>query len=200
MALLYQVPLPGSLLLALWFVVRIVLPAVVGSGALGAAAIVLKDSDAEPGSSPSPWEALRPLAREVLAAGLFAGMISLAFIVFLRGLGLLLLPLAYGPPILIQVIAVERAPLQLAWPRTRTLLRHNWGRVLITLLVVVLLVSLLAAVAIALVFGATRGLGEAAQTVVLSSVQAVLVAITLPYLAAVQFVIYSHRASRVDPP
>lgn len=198
MALLYQLPLPGTLLLALWFVVRIVFPAVIGSGALAAAAIVLKDADEEPGSSRSPGRALRPLVREVLAAGLFAGMISLAFIVFLRGIGLLLLPLAYGPPILIQVIAVEGAPLRLAWPRTRTLLRRKWGRVLVTLVGIVLLVSLLAAVALAAAFEATRTLGGGGQTLVLSALQAALVGITLPYVAAVQFVIYAHLAERAE--
>ena len=85
---------------------------------------------------------IRPHVSQLLAAGLYASIVSLLGIVFPFVFPSLLLTLM-GPPIVVQVIAHERKTLQEAVPRARSLWRRQLLRVFLYLFSIGLGVTLL---------------------------------------------------------
>jgi hypothetical protein len=167
---------------------QVVLPVVVGSLAAAVTAVIMRDAMlGDRTGIRGALATLRPLAGELLASALVAAMVSLLFTVgplallapVLRGT---LFALLYGPPILIHVVALERTPLRHAWPRARSLLKGNWARSILYLLVVTFVIFVTA--------------GLAAQPAGLLSLAALLVAyatvlgVLVPFLMAVAFVCY----------
>lgn len=193
----FFLPLPDGLSLPLSLVVRVILPALIATIGLAVASRVYEAwAQGRAIAIGTAAAELRPLIREVLAAGLMAGMVALALVVFLGGAGLILLPLFYGPPIVIQVIALESSPLQHAWPRSRSLLKGNWGRAVLVLLLVVLATAMLSAAALSAAVGITDGIPEAPRLLLLTVLQALIVGLALPFLAAVQVEVYSGLLAR----
>lgn len=188
----FFLPLPDTLTLPLSLLLRVIVPALLASAAIAVASVVFAQSD--DGRTSSLREALRslgPLTREVAAAGLLAGMIALAFVVFLGGFGLMLLPLFYGPPIIVQVISIETLPLQLAFPRTKEVMRGNWLKVIAALALIVLLIATVGAAGLSAGFALVDGSSDGFRAVFFTIIQAIVVGLTLPYLAAAQFVAFT---------
>ena len=189
--------------LPLYLLLAIVLPTVLASIGFGLAAIVLwnrgrtgLDADFHPTTARGALAGLGSIRKELLACALLAGMINLAMAVFLGLLGLLLLGLFFGPPILVQVVALERKPLQEAWPRARALLKGRTPRVLLYLLAIALGIGLLSAVTLNVLAQLTESMPDAASYAVLSVLQILAVGLTIPLLACASFVCY--RALRAE--
>jgi hypothetical protein len=105
-----------------------------GSFVEGLAAIVMTDHLA--GKDTHPVGALagvRVQAKEMLASGLLAAMVALVAITVLFFLPYLFVGFFFGPPIVVQAIALEGSPLRAALPRARGLWKQNLLRVLGTI-------------------------------------------------------------------
>ena len=183
--------------LPLYLLLAVVLPAVLASVGFGLTAIVLwnrlrtgLDADFHPKTVREAFSSLGPIRKELLACALLAGMIDLALAVFLGVLGLLLLSLFFGPPILVQVVVLEKLSLQEAWPRTRSLLKGRTARVLLYLLSIALGIGLLSAVTLNLLAQLTETMADGASYAVLSALQILAVGLTVPFLACASFVCY----------
>jgi hypothetical protein len=117
------------------FVVGFFIPvtAIVISGSFveGLAAIVMTDhlagKDAHTGRA---LAGIRVQTKEVLASGLLAAMVALVAITLLFFLPYLFVGFFFGPPIVVQAIALEGSPLRAAVPRARELWKQNFLRVL----------------------------------------------------------------------
>lgn len=191
--------------LPLYLLLAVVLPAVLASIGFGLTAIVLwnrsrtgLDADFHPTTVRAAFASLGPIRKELLACALLAGMIDLALAVFLGLLGLLLLGLFFGPPILVQVVALEKLSLQEAWPRARSLLKGRTARVLLYLLTIALGIGLLSAVTLNLLAQLTENMADAASYVVLSVLQILAVGLTVPLLACASFVCYRSLRAEDD--
>jgi hypothetical protein len=77
---------------------------------------------------------VRERSRDILTIGLLAAVLALIFVLVLGYLGELLMPVAFGPPILAQILVVERRGLQDTRQRARDLGSREWGRVIMYLL------------------------------------------------------------------
>jgi hypothetical protein len=183
-------------LLPLYLLVQVILPAVIASYAFGIAAHILarhlQHADLGPREA---INRLGPSAKDMIAAALFAGMISLVLVLFLSGVGLLLFSVFFGPPVIIQLISVEELNLSNAWQRARVLLSGNWGRALLVITTVAIAINLLGAVLLGTISELLTGAPDLVRYLVLSGVQIVIVAVTLPYLATTGFVIYNELNS-----
>jgi hypothetical protein len=167
---------------------RVVVPIVVGSYATALAAVMMRDAMLTSPSGISAAAAkLRPVGRELLASALVAAMLGLFFVVppfnlVAPLLGMTFFGLVYGPPVLVHVIALERRPLKLAWPRARSLLKGNWARLILYLTAVTFLITLVASL---LVQPAVR-----VPLVVLEFAYMLILGLLMPLLVAVSFVGY----------
>lgn len=194
----------ASIALPLYLLIGVVLPSVLASIGFGLTAVVLwnrsrtgLDAEFHPTTVRGALSSLGSQRKELLASALLSGMIGLALAVFLGFLGLLLQALFFGPPVLVQVIALERLTLQQAWPRARVLIKGATPRVVLYLLTIVLGIGLLSALTLSLLAELLGGIEETARFAVLSALQIFAVGLTLPLLACASFVIYRHlRASR----
>jgi len=188
--------------IGIYLLVQVVAPAAMASAVFAVAAVVLQEHRS--GRAVSLRDAsrtLRPRTKEIFAAGLLAGMISLALVVFLRQWGLLLLPLAFGPPIVIQVVALEKASLQEALPRAASLTKGSTGRVISYLFAVSLAIALLDLALLLTIASIVDGtvpttVAVTAAPYIYGVVQVLVVAITLPYLAAASYTCYDELESR----
>lgn len=183
--------------LPLYLLLAVVLPAVLASIGFGITAIVLWNrartglaAEMHPVTVRAAFAGLGTARKELLACALLAGMIDLALAVFLGVLGLLVWALFFGPPILVQVVAVERLSLQEAWPRAGALLKGYTPRVFLYLLAIALGVGLLSAVTLNVLSQLTEGLPNAASYAILSAFQILAVGLTVPLLACASFVCY----------
>lgn len=191
--------------LPLYLLLAVVLPAVLASIGFGLTASLLWNrqrtglaAEMHPVTLRGVIDELGRHRNELLASALLSGMIALAVALFLGGLGLLLLGLFFGPPILVQVITVERKSMQEAWGRTRQLLRRKLARVLLYLLTVSLGIGLLSAVTLNAVFRMTEGMLEAARYVLLGGSQVLIVGLTTPLLACASFACYDVLRSEAE--
>jgi hypothetical protein len=191
--------------LPLYLLLAVVLPAVLASIGFGITALLLWDRDkpridaeAHPLTIRGAFNSLGRFKKELLASALLAGMIDLALAAFLGLLGLLLVGLFYGPPILVQVVTIERMSLQEAWPRAKELLRGRTPRVFLYLLAVALGTSLLSAVTLNILAAVTEGLPDVANYLVLSVLQILAVGLTVPLLACASYVCYRELRAEKD--
>ncbi len=190
-------------IVAVYLLLQVVFPAVLASAAFAVAAVVLDEHRRERRAGlREAFARLGPRAKEVVAAGLLSGMISLALVVFLRQWGLLLLPLAFGPPILIQVVALEKASLQEASSRAGSITKGSTGRVISYLVSISLALALLNLVFLVTVVGLVqRTIPTAAETAARFAygiLQVSIVAVTIPYLAAASYLCYVQLAAQRD--
>ena len=189
--------------LPLYLLSGVVLPSVLASIGFGLTAIVLwnprtgLDAEFHPTTVRGAYASLGSQRKELLASALLAGMIGLALAVFLGVIGLLLQALFYGPPVLVQVVTLERMMLQQAWPRTGALIKGATPRVVLYLVTIVLGIGLLSQLILGVLAQLLAGIEETARFAALSALQILAVGLTLPLLACTSFVIYRHlRASR----
>ena len=190
--------------LPLYLLIGIVLPSALASIGFGVTSIVLwnrsrtgLDAEFHPTTVRGALSSLGSQRKELVASALLSGMIGLALAVFLGFIGLLLQALFYGPPVLVQVVTLERMTVQQAWPRAGTLIKGATPRVLLYLLTIVLGVGLLSQLTLIVLAQLFAGIQETARFAALSALQILAVGLTLPLLACTSFVIYQHlRASR----
>lgn len=197
---IFLVDLGESLILPLYLIIQVVLPAFLASVAFGIAAVIFDRSE----RSGSPTErprtqalaVVKERAKDVATTALFAGMICLALATFLGPLGLLLLGTLFGPPIVMQVICVERMTLQEGWARTREISKGHALRVMAYLLTIALGVGVFGALVVSLVSRSITA--SPARGIAFALVQIVVLSVTLPFLAAAQYACYrdlSYRSS-----
>jgi hypothetical protein len=91
-----------------------------------------------PVSVGSMWRGVGPVLKEVIAANLLAVVVALTLIVLLAFFPILFLPLFFGPPLVVQTVALERRRLQQALPRVRALARGQLARTLMSLFCIAL--------------------------------------------------------------
>jgi hypothetical protein len=193
----------GRLELFAAFLTQIVLPSILGSvgiavasvlhdGAQRNATVTLKDA----------IDALRPMRRDILVASVFSSLLALWAVILIGQSGLILLPLFFGPPILVQVISLEKLSLKEARTRARNLLKGRTTRVLLYLLVIALGIAFIAVAILAPLLAALEGSSGALPVSIFSISQVVVAALTLPFMAASEFVCYATlvRIEKQEPP
>jgi len=182
---------PGRLELFLAFSAQIILPVVLGTIAMALASVMFAETGEGALGPRAAWRRITPLTRQMVFSGLFASMIAIWAVLLLREFGFILMPLFFGPPILIQVIALEKLDLRPARTRAFQLLRGQIGRVLVYLVVIALAIGLLGTAllsTVVVVFDPV--LDGAVLAAVFSVFQVLVAALMLPYLAAAEFVCY----------
>lgn len=191
---------PGRLELFVAFAAQIVLPVILGSFAMALASVLYADRSEAMGIR-TAWERIRPRSRDIFFSGLFASMLALWAVILLRQFGFVLMPLFFGPPIAIQVIALEGLDFRPARSRSRQLLTGQTGRVVVYLVVIALAVGLLGTAALsASVAILDPALEGAALAGVFSIVQVLVAAVMLPFMGAAMYVIYGTLvATQPDP-
>ena len=197
---IFLVDLGESLILPLYLIIQVVLPAFLASVAFGIAAVIFDRAERIAAPTERPLSqalgVVRERAKDVVTTALFAGMICLALATFLGPLGLLLLGTFFGPPIVMQIICVEKLNLQDAWARTREISKGHVLRVMAYLLTIALGVGILGALVVSLVSSSVTS--SPTRGIAFALVQIVVLSATLPFLAAAQYAVYrdlSYRAS-----
>lgn len=144
--------------------------------------------------------ALRPRARDLLAVAFYAATGGLFLVLLTAGLGFLLLPLLFGPPLVVHVIALEDKRVSEAWSATKELARGHTVRILVYLLTIALGVTLLGSLIINVYTTFSEGLASVPRTIIFLVMQAVVTGVTFPYLAAASFSCYWDLRVRKDQP
>jgi hypothetical protein len=134
--------------------------------------------------------------RQNLVVAVTAGMASSLLAIFIGQLFPPLLALVYGPPMLMQVIAVEGASsLRQAWGRTQQLMTGHWLRVISHLLTVVLGAFLIFNLAATLVISLAGDVSNDAEAAILTALIAAVAIFTYPFIATVQYVAFADVAA-----
>ena len=183
---------PDSTQLSLFLFLQILMPVSFGSVAIAVGTVIVANDmvgrdDVGPGSV---WRSFGAVRRETFMAAFLAAVIALLAALLLGFYGLFLLPLFYGPPLVAQVIAVERVSLRAALGRARSLARGNSLRVFVYLLNVSLGIGVVAFMVVGTLIELTRNAPELATSLVLAVVQGIVLGILIAFLAAVQTVMY----------
>ena len=105
-------------------------------------------------------------------------------------LGLLVVHLFVGPPILIQVVTLEQRALGDAWAGTRDLLAGHWGRIVMYLLNVAIVAGIVPLVLLSSLELATRRADDMLRLGTFTFLQSLLLGLLVAYLALVQVVCY----------
>ncbi|MBA3430563.1 MAG: hypothetical protein H0U16_03660 [Actinobacteria bacterium] len=178
-----------------------VLVAIGGSLCVAATSVIAADGVTGRGVTPGDAvRELRPKWRDLASAGLVTSMLSVLAIFLPFGVfgSIVVMPMLFGPPVLIHVIGLEGRNFGEAWNHAKTLLSGQMGRLLIYLLNVALGLGLLQLVLLSVTFPVasllTGGLGLIAQ----SLVQALIAAVTLPLLGTMSFVCYLDVRARKE--
>lgn len=147
----------------------------------------------------SMWRGLKGSVKDVVAANLFAVVVGLTLVVLLAAFPFLFLPLFFGPPVVIQVVTLERKRLQEALPRFRELARGHWGRTVLYLLCIALGIRLLQGVALDGLWAATRSLTEVMRAIIFVAGRILVEAVTAAFFGVVATCVYFDlRARRED--
>lgn len=142
-----------------------------------------------------PLEGWKRLRQNMLPA-LAAGMASSFLAIFTGQLFPPLLALVYGPPMLMQVIAVEGSrSLTDAWRKTKAFMVGHWMRVISYLMTAVLGAFVIFNLAASLVISITGDVSEDAEQAMLTALIAGIAAFTYPFIATVQYVAYADIAA-----
>lgn len=197
---IFYLGIPDALRLPLYLLVQIVGPAILASVAMAVGSNVIwsRAYDGPAKTLGSAWRKVAPGLKEVLAASLLSGILSLTLALFLRNLAPLVLYVVFGPPVLIQVVALEQRDLQGAWGRTRSLLAGRAGRTLLYLLTVAIGVALLSAVIVSLAYSLVADTGDVTRAVALNIVNVLVLGLLFPYLNCAGFSIYDSLRAEVD--
>ena len=176
--------------LPIGFVVQVLMRIIVGSFGMAAASVILAKAPGE-GTVRGSIEAIKPVGRDVAFAGLFAGMLGVWVTLLLAQFGFILLTLFFGPPILIQIVALERTGMREARSRARRILSGQTLRIVAYLLVITLALGLLSGATLTAVFAiAESTLADTFVGILLSVSEVILAALLLPFLAAAGYVCY----------
>lgn len=187
-----------DLKVGLAFFVPVVAYVALWSVALGAAGPLLADRVVgRDASFRQAFKTARSSLRDLFSAGLFAAVIALCLVALLlpvSGLLFLALPLLYGPPVVVFVIALEKSSLQQGLSRGWGLLKGSRLRITGILLGVAIAIQMLKISVTQLFLGlpAEQRLGA------ITAGQLVTDALFLPFLAAVSLVVYLDLRARAE--
>jgi hypothetical protein len=175
---------------------RFALPAVIASYGYAVIAVIHDHylQDEEIGARAAARE-LRPYIRHVMSAALLSGMLGLMAVTFFAQLGVILLPLFYGPPMVMQMTVLEKVPVAEAWARSRTLMRGHWMRVITYLLSIAMGIGVLGYGAISAMLAATEDTADIAQAIGYGIVSVVITALTYPFLGTAQYIAFADIAA-----
>jgi hypothetical protein len=143
-------------------------------------------------------QSLRPHRREFFAAALASALISM-LLQFIPPIGLVVIPLLLGPPIVGHTIALQDKTLSQAWARSKELLAGEWLRITLYLISFVFAVAL---VQVPVIWGAEAGFDSLNSDDLHFMLRALTVGIvagvTFPYLAACGFLAYLDLRARAE--
>jgi len=164
-----------------WLLLQVITPAVVGTALFAYATALFDDAQDQQGSPLS-----RVVARlgTVGAAAAVSASLSLVLWVLIGSAALLVQPLLFGPPVLLQAIVLERLDLGDAWARTRRVLRRD-AMIPAYVLVAVAIVGLVGVVLQGTFAPLTSGLDGDARTAAQLAFWGLVLGLTLPFVAAV---------------
>jgi hypothetical protein len=149
-----------------------------------------------PASSDDVRAVLRASTREIVLAGLLS--CALLILLDLLQLTQFLLLAVLGPPFVIHAIALEGLPFRGALRRTRELLAGEWGRVLLSLMAVALVLVLAMFLLGMLVSLPASLLSESALDVVIAGYLTLAPSLTMPFFAAAALVLYQDVVARKE--
>jgi hypothetical protein len=149
-----------------------------------------------PVSVGSMWRGVGPVLKEVIAANLLAVVVALTLVVLLAFFPILFLPLFFGPPVVVQTVALERRRLQQALPRVRALARGQLARTLMSLFCIALGARLLQGLVLDGVIAATTSMLTAARVVLFVLVEVLIEAATVTFFAVAATLAYFDIRSR----
>jgi hypothetical protein len=143
-------------------------------------------------------ESLRPHQKELFAAALAAALISI-LLQFIPPIGLVVIPLLLGPPIVGHMIALQQMTLSEAWARSKTLLAGEWVRIALYLISFVFAVAL---VQVPVIWGA-EAIFDAVQSndlhyMLRALTVGTMAAATFPFLAACGLLAYLDLRARAE--
>lgn len=194
---LFFFELPEGVVIPAYLFVQVAIPAILVSLGLAVAAVVMDAGlKGEPVTIGHAVRSVTAHLREVLAAALLAGMLSIFVAVFLGILSFILIYMFFGPPILIHAVALEGQRLQTAWPRTKELMKGNWGRVLMYLFVIGLGIALAQSLVLATVNTAIQGLERGGRALIVNLANLGVIALAMPFLAAAGYALYKDLEAR----
>jgi hypothetical protein len=149
-------------------------------------------------SGGSMWRGVRAVVKDVVAANLLAVVVALTLVVLLAFFPILFLPLFFGPPLIVQVVALERKRLQEAVPRARLLVRGQLARTLLALFCVALGARLVQGVVLDRFLAVSTSLVTAARVVLYVLTEVILEATTVTFFAVVATLAYFDVRARTE--
>jgi hypothetical protein len=155
---------------------------------MAAGATVLSGED-----GPGLRDALRSIgsrAKDLLTSGLLAGMVMVTAVTLLYYLPVLFLPLFFGPPVLVHVIAIDRMRFSAAATRTREILTGEKLRAIGALLPAAFLTGTLMYAAPNAAAAATDPLGVVVEQAAAIITRVVIDAIAVGFFAAVAYALF----------
>lgn len=194
-----QVPLfayEGDPPFTLSFMLGVLFPAVLYGYAYAVTAHMLqRDAEGDPLRARTAVREVRMHMRAIVNAAVIGSVLTA-----INPLGPLLPAFFYGPPILMQVVAVERRQIPDAWARVKEIMEGTWGRVILYLVSLSLALGALIQTVFGLLVVALDDLAEDVETSILLVSLALFMAFALPYLASAQFELYNDVRGAGSPP
>jgi hypothetical protein len=157
----------------------------------------------EPAHKPHLISALnstRPMTKDLLAAGIVAGMVMVTAVTLLYYLPLLFLPLFFGPPVVVHLIAIDRLRFSEAMARARDLTAGERLRAVGALLPAAFLAGAVTYAAPNAVAAATDPLGDVVRQAATIVTRIGIDAIAIAFFAAVVYALFVDIKARRDPP
>lgn len=198
--LVIAIDMPASAEISVSLALELLVPVLLGGFVFGALAVVFRD--AEIGRSTSFGAAFREVGahpRSVLTLGLLGGAMVFIVLFAFGPFVTLVYPMFIGPPVFIQVAALEDAEGRVASLRARGLLSGHWGRAGLYLLSLTVLIALLSVAPASILSDVLAGrVADLVVAAVFLATQGLAWALTLPLLAAAGFVLYTDLRARKE--
>jgi hypothetical protein len=169
-----------------------------GAG-VGVSAIVFS-SDHDASGLRDALRATRPQRKDLVTSGLLAGMVMVTAVTLLYYLPILFLPLFFGPPILVHVIAIDQLRFSAAATRARDLMAGEKLRAFGALMPVAFGTGTLMYAAPNLVATATDSLGVIVRQASAIVTRIVIDAVAVAFFAAVAYAMFVDIRRRRDRP
>lgn len=170
------------------YLLLVLIPSLVYGYGLGIASYLLeKDAEEDPVHARTAAREVRPHLRTIINAALIGSVLTGVNVLLL---GPLLPYLFYGPPILMQTVSIEGLRITDGWARTKALMKGNWGRVILYLISIVLMLGLTVTLALGLLSIATDDLATNVRRIYFLCIQVGVLSLILPFLAAAHFELY----------
>jgi hypothetical protein len=199
---IFYADIPAGPAYALWVFVRHVVPMCLGALAAAALTLIVRSENEEvPIGVRTALARLDDLRRDVVVGGLFAALMTLLFSTFILpdALGEMIGAAFFlGPPILVQVIAVERMQLVEAWARTRLLLRGNWGRIVLYIFNLALALSFFVLISVRSLAVTADGGSTAVRFLALGFLQALMFGVGTAFIVIFVAVMYADLAAHYE--